>query len=186
MWCCCQRQHLLHAARHKMAHDAVLSTPSITCRSRGCCCRCLTWTLLPAAGRRAHDEHLMQPARSQPTVPHCRTLLPLQVPNLDAASSTKTSVKQRGIPKSLRMLAAGLVDLLRTAVGRGPLYLPCLSVLTCHTWLLLQVPKPCCCCQQQDVHPAAHTRSAPDEIFSLHGDQHHCSPAARVVAAAGA
>jgi hypothetical protein len=48
----------------------------------------------------------------------------LQVPNLDAAASTKTSVKQRGIPKSLRMLAAGLVDLLRTAVGREPLYLP--------------------------------------------------------------
>jgi hypothetical protein len=48
----------------------------------------------------------------------------LQVPNLDAAASTKTSVKQRGIPKSLRMLAAGLVDMLRTALGREPLYLP--------------------------------------------------------------
>jgi hypothetical protein len=48
----------------------------------------------------------------------------LQVPNLDAAASTKTSIKQRGVPKSLRMLAAGLVDLLRTAVGREPLYLP--------------------------------------------------------------
>eukprot|EP00882_Tetradesmus_deserticola_P032679 GHRQ01037212.1.p1 GENE.GHRQ01037212.1~~GHRQ01037212.1.p1 ORF type:complete len:104 (+),score=34.83 GHRQ01037212.1:94-405(+) len=47
-----------------------------------------------------------------------------QVPNLDAAASTKASIKQRGVPKSLRMLAAGLVDLLRTSVGRQPLYLP--------------------------------------------------------------
>lgn len=48
----------------------------------------------------------------------------MQVPNLDAAVSTKTSLKQRGVPKSLRMLAAGLVDLLRTSVGQEPLYLP--------------------------------------------------------------
>ncbi|WIA41911.1 hypothetical protein OEZ86_009227 [Tetradesmus obliquus] len=61
---------------------------------------------------------------SEPTIAPHITAIVSQVPNLDAAASTKTSIKQRGVPKSLRMLAAGLVDLLRTAVGREPLYLP--------------------------------------------------------------
>lgn len=56
-------------------------------------------------------------------VPCCAVLL-LQVPNLDAAVSTKQSIKQRGIGKSLRMLLAGLTDLARTAVGQEPIYLP--------------------------------------------------------------
>lgn len=47
-----------------------------------------------------------------------------QVPNLDAAVSTKTSIKQRGILKSLRMLLAGLTDMGRTAVGLPAIYLP--------------------------------------------------------------
>lgn len=51
----------------------------------------------------------------------CRAV---QVPNLDAAVSTKTSIKQRGILKSLRMLLAGLTDMGRTAVGLPAIYLP--------------------------------------------------------------
>jgi len=48
----------------------------------------------------------------------------LQVPNLDAAVSTKASIKQRGIGKSVRMLLAGLTDLLRTSLGQPSIYLP--------------------------------------------------------------
>jgi hypothetical protein len=56
---------------------------------------------------------------------------PTQVPNLDATESTKASIQQRGIPKSLRMLIAGLTDLLRTSLlGQPPIYLP----LAGETW----------------------------------------------------
>jgi hypothetical protein len=51
-------------------------------------------------------------------------LLLCQVPNLDASVSTKMSIKQRGIPKSLRMLLVGVTDLARTALGQPPVYLP--------------------------------------------------------------
>lgn len=47
-----------------------------------------------------------------------------QVPNLDARTSTKASIKSRGIPKSLRMFAAGVHDLIRTAAGQPSVYLP--------------------------------------------------------------
>lgn len=58
-------------------------------------------------------------------VPRCTVLCrAVQVPNLDAAVSTKTSIKQRGILKSLRMLLAGLTDMGRTAVGLPAIYLP--------------------------------------------------------------
>jgi hypothetical protein len=69
----------------------------------------------------------------------CCAVLLLQVPNLDAAVSTKQSIKQRGIGKSLRMLLAGLTDLARTAVGQEPIYLPLAgkSSPTCHPSCLI-------------------------------------------------
>eukprot|EP00878_Enallax_costatus_P042623 GHUV01050046.1.p1 GENE.GHUV01050046.1~~GHUV01050046.1.p1 ORF type:complete len:359 (+),score=112.34 GHUV01050046.1:566-1642(+) len=67
--------------------------------------------------------HALIVASEPEFAPHISAIV-AQVPNLDAAVSTKTSLKQRGIVKSLRMLAAGLVDLLRTSLGQEPLYLP--------------------------------------------------------------
>lgn len=46
------------------------------------------------------------------------------MPHLDARAATLLSIKQRGIPKSLAMVGLGALDLLRTALGLPPLYLP--------------------------------------------------------------
>lgn len=67
--------------------------------------------------------HVLVIASEPDFAPHISAVV-AQVPNLDAVVSTKTSLAQRGVAKSLRMLAAGLVDLLRTSVGQEPLYLP--------------------------------------------------------------
>lgn len=48
----------------------------------------------------------------------------LQVPNLDATVSVKASLATRGVPKSLRMLLAGVMDVVRGLMGQEPLYLP--------------------------------------------------------------
>lgn len=48
----------------------------------------------------------------------------MQVPNLDATVSVKASLATRGVPKSLRMLLSGIMDVLRTLMGQEPLYLP--------------------------------------------------------------
>lgn len=69
-----------------------------------------------------HPHHAPPPASTCSRRP--RPTLLLQVPNLDAAVSTKASIKQRGVAKSLRMLLAGITDLARTAVGQEPIYLP--------------------------------------------------------------
>lgn len=73
--------------------------------------------------------------------PMLMLLQQLQVPNLDATASTKASIKQRGIPKSLRMLLAGLTDLLRTAVGQPPIYLPLAGA-----WVYVCVRQVVCVC----------------------------------------
>lgn len=61
---------------------------------------------------------------SEPEFKYQVTAVVTQVPNLDAAVSTKASIKQRGIGKSVRMLLAGLTDLLRTSLGQPSIYLP--------------------------------------------------------------
>lgn len=83
-------------------------------------------------------------------VPCCAVLL-LQVPNLDAAVSTKQSIKQRGIGKSLRMLLAGLTDLARTAVGQEPIYLPLAgkNSTACHPSCLISS---ICCSSDTSCH----------------------------------
>lgn len=45
------------------------------------------------------------------------TVLPCQVPHLDGVESSKANLKRRGLPGTLRLLAAGLHDRLRQAAG---------------------------------------------------------------------
>jgi hypothetical protein len=71
-----------------------------------------------------HPHSLCLFHRATPLPPFPPSSLSVQVPNLDAAVSTKKSIKQRGVLKSLRMLLAGVTDLLRTAAGQPPIYLP--------------------------------------------------------------
>eukprot|EP00775_Hariotina_reticulata_P004853 gene4853-5100_t len=52
------------------------------------------------------------------------TAVVTQVPNLDATVSVKASLATRGVPKSLRMLLAGVMDVVRGLMGQEPLYLP--------------------------------------------------------------
>jgi len=80
-----------------------------------------------AAAGQPHDDCLQPHNTRIPQYSHSNMTpgcLRCQVPNLDATVSVKASLATRGVPKSLRMLLAGLMDLLRTSVGRAPLYLP--------------------------------------------------------------
>ncbi|KAF8058352.1 aidA [Scenedesmus sp. PABB004] len=61
---------------------------------------------------------------SEPGIAEHITCVVAQVPNLDAVASTKASLALRGPAKSLGMLATGLADLARGALGLAPLYVP--------------------------------------------------------------
>ncbi|KAF6259936.1 alpha/beta-hydrolase [Scenedesmus sp. NREL 46B-D3] len=110
-------RHWLSAKRHMADWRAAIAYV------RGSMAASLDTSRLCLWGSSFAGGHVLVVGSEPQIAPHI-TAIVAQVPNLDAAASTKASIKQRGVPKSLRMLAAGLVDLLRTAVGREPLYLP--------------------------------------------------------------